>query len=702
MASIFTGLVASAKTSSAIASVSGVALASIEALDAAGHAALSNIESTATGAITDSVNSALSAFGTAAGTIFSKVGSTLETALGAIAKVVTDVISHVNKVIDAINKFLAPITKALQEIAQIYQTISTLVNVIEADLHNGILGILEIPLALSNGLTSLESALQRLSATATAAATDTVKNVLVPGMSSAIGDPLKLINDTFSAPAETDYDLTAGIQPQTLEQCGVGPGFNSKVARIQAELVKPSSIVDYLGKILSDVGWIALYLEAAVIADVECIKQTARLANPSELLGVGDVLEAVYRGILSDQQAEDEVRRRGFSPDRYKTLKENLVWLPDIRMSFTLFWRSVISEDELFAILAKLHLSKADATALLTAIPEPLNPREEIAVFGREAALGVNFLQASLGSVPPASARAKYLPLGLDESRATYDWLAHWRIPDPDWWLTRYVRGLGSLDDAENAAVALNYPEEILKDLLPTFQETIQQWMIPDILAAGMLDEQQALAYAKFIGMEDKSAAIMVQWGLSKAKAPVSALAANLQSVSAAQAKLMYEDHVVDEATYIQILEQHGYSPDAAQLTVALAKQEVDIKALTTLKADLLAEVDHGVISEAEMVSKLYAAGLSQLAVEAQVLKIKAAKVAKTKQPTLAEFTDWLKVGIIDGDTYVNDLVALGYSAENALNYYTYEVALHGNPPKPLSTSAGSIPNRGQAPAVLG
>lgn len=670
----------------AIGSIIATIGSAIGSAIAAGGAALGTIVEDVFKEIGKTVGGALGAMFHLSGLVLGSIDQEIITVLGVIEKVVNTVNTFVQGILKPIEDLMSSISALFDVINRDYQAITTLVDELHADLHNGIQGLLQIPKTIADALASVESQTVRAVQQLNKGSAATAKDILVPGMSSSIGDPLKNLGTSFSHPVETDYDLTKGLQPARLETCGVGPGFNSHIARIQAELLKPSHLIDYLGKVLSDIGWLGIYLEASVVADIECVKQVARSDNPSELLGVGDVIEGLYRGILGQTEAENEVRRRGFSPDRFQTLKENAQWLPGLRESFLLFWRGLISHDELVAILQKLHLTKADAEAMEGMIPEPPNPRELIQTFSREVAQGAGFLGKSFGSVAPDGVRKAYLPLGLSENRAELDWLMHWRVPDVDWWLTRYVRGLGSLDDAKNAAVSLGYPDEILDDLLPVFQETIQLWMIPDILGAGLLTEQEALDYLHYIGIGPKSAAILVKWGATKLKAPLSAQAATLQAVSVSNAKKMFQDGIIQQATYQNILEAHGYTVEAAQLTVALAKQELDITARKNYVTGLIAEVDAGLLTEQQMVDDLYSNGYSEVQIVEATNKIKAAKVAKVKQPTKAEYTDFLRYGVIDGDTYLTDLQAIGYSAQSAAYFYALEVEQHGPPPKPVST----------------
>ena len=150
-----------------------------------------------------------------------------------------------------------------------------------------------------------------------------------------------------------------------------------------------------------------------------------------------------------------------------------------------------------------------------------------------------------------------------------------------------------------------------MPDLVRVFQRTIEMWMIPDIVATGIMDHATAVAYARYIGMGERDADLLVQYGESKAKAPAAGQAAELAKISAAQAGQMFDDAIIDRNTYIEILLAHGFSQQAAELTVALDVQKGAIASRKATATQLVAQVDLGQITEAAMTSELYRLGYS-------------------------------------------------------------------------------------------
>jgi len=682
-----------AAIASAIATIGSIIetiAAAIGAAIGSAGAAIGGLLESVFSSIASSVGGTLGALFKISGIVLGDIDSTIISTLGVIAKVVETVNGFLQGILKPIQDLMTSISGIFTAIQQDYQAVTTLVNELHADLHSGIQGLLEIPTTISDALTSVESTTMRALETINKGTADTTKNILIPGMSDAIGNPLKDLGQQFSWPANTDYDLTRGIDEIKLGVCGVSDYVSQNIARIQKALTTPATLLDYLGKVVSDVGWLAVYLEAAVVSDIECIRQGARQANPSELLGIGDTLEALYRGILDETDAQSEVMRRGLSKSRFKVLKENAQWLPGLREALLLMWRGLIKTDEYLAICEKLHMTKADATAMMQMVPEPIDPREYMALSGRVSAQDAGFLPKTLGDVVPKEIEDQYLRVSKDPQRAQWDWQGHWMIPDLDWWLTAYVRGLINADDFKNAAVAKNMPEEILDKILPVYQETIQLWMVPDILATGMLTEAEAKDYLAYIGVGPRDADLLIKWGLTKAKLPVSVQAQQLMAISVGNAREMYIDRMITRDTFIEILTAHQYTQEAAVLTAALVDQEQSIAARKQYVTNLITEVDAGLKTPQQLSDEMHGAGYSQDEILAALEKIKASVLAKTKQPTKGELTDFLRYGVIAGDTYVQSLISLGYTPSVALDFYNLEVAQHGEPSQPISTGSTS------------
>lgn len=633
--------------------------------------------------LSNSFDKSLKSFESAASGLFAGLGKAIGDALSNIGKIVDALLKAVKQFLDPILKLLNEFAALFDIIRRTYQAINTMVEVLHADIHGGILGILSIPKTLSDGLTAVEAQTTRAIQILSDQNKSNISDVLVPGMSRSIGDPLQQIHGAVLSTPNKDYKLDESIKQIPLGECNPGESYAGKVQHFIEEMEKESSIVAGIAHVLKELLFFLPYFLRSIEAQLECVGQEARKNNPAELLGVEDVIEALHRGELSRGDAEEEVRRRGFSIDRFNVLMETSLWLPGVVEALQLYHRGSISRDELSSVLTKMRLTETDVQAVDNAFLEPIDPRELIAFLAREDAKQGGFLAQTLGSQPPNEVFEAYRPRYQHPARSTTDWSLHWKIPGLDWWLTAWARGKVSEDDVKNAAITENIPGELFDKLIPVWQDTIPVFHLSEVLAADILDEDAARKYMHFMGLDDTSVELMIKLAATKKKAPFAALGATLAGISEGNARKMLDDHIIDGAVYREILEAHGMTPEAAELSFELASQENAIADRKVYAQGLVDEVNAGQIAVEQLVAALFGRGFRKEEVDAYVLKVKQAKVAKAKQLSEAQLTDMFRHALIDADTYTKRLEGLGYSTPDAQLLLSLEVTLHGNPSNP-------------------
>lgn len=673
--------------SGAITAVEGAVNTGVNVSNGVALGTLASITKELEGHLEKSFNSAFNLFESATSNLFAGLGAAITGALATIGKIISNLLVYIKQFLDPILKLLNEFAALFDIIRRTYQAINTMVEVLHADIHGGILGILSIPKTLSDGLTAVEAQTTRAIQILSDQNKSNISDVLIPGMSRTLGDPLQQINKGINSAPNRDYKLDESIRQIPVGECNAGESYAGKVQHFIEELEKESSIVAGIAHVLKELLFFIPYYAKSIEQQLLCVGQEAARNNPAELLGVEDVIEAVHRGEMSRGDAEEEVRRRGFSLDRFQILMETSLWLPDVLQALQLYHRGSISRDELSSVLTKQRLTETDVQAVDSAFLEPDDPQELIGFLARLNSRDAGFLSSTLGSQPPNDIVNAYRPRYQHPVRASTDWMMHWKIPGLDWWLTSYLRGLVSLDDVKNAAIAESIPGELFDKLVSAYQDTMPVFHLSEALALGIMDEDAARKYMHFIGLDDQSIDIMIKLGQAKQKAPFAALGATLAGVSEANARKMYDDHIIDEAVYKEILEAHGTTPEAAALIVELSKQENAIASRKTFATGLVDEVNTGQLTLEAMVSTLFGQGFKKDEVDAYVLKVKQAKTAKAKQLSEAQLTDLFRHAIIDEKTYTTKLGELGYSAVDSQLLLTLEITLHGNPSQPGATS---------------
>ena len=656
-------IAAIARAASTVAAVASTVGAAVSSTVGAIATTVAGVSATVVDSVTSAASATISALGGGASDLFGFLNNAIKDA----GKVETAVITPISKYVDEVTSFVNNINDNLvkpitDSVLTTYTAVSDLIGELHTDIHGGIKGILSIPDALAGALTTVDAQLGRAMQELGLANKEVVTAQLLPGMQTIIGDHLSSIAGTLAATAKTPVSLIDEIGQVHLSGCLGESTATAKIASVRAMVEKEEGWVGELGKILLTVFWVFPYLVQSVENDIGCFKQSVNEKNPIGLLDLGTIVKAQYRGILSHSDAATEAAKQGLSGERLKVLLENDLWLPGPEYALRLLYRGLITQAQFVAVLEKQALTAEDIAAVQGAFLEPVDPREIIGFAARKQALDANFLPAAGAQPPPAEAVAAYAPRFTDPARAKWDWLAHWKIPELEWWFTAWARGMRTQEEFRLAAQTANIPPDVIDDMIPVFQEPIQLWMIPDMLGAGIFTDQEALAYLHYIGMDDASSQYIMRFGVSKKKAGGAAQAAELAGLTAGVAKTMFADGIITAAQYEEVLLAHAFSAEATALMVKLAQHEQDLAARKTFIADTINAVNAGAMSETDAVAAMYSYGLTQAEVDAAQLRMKGARIAKTQIPSKAELDELRKAGVIGYATWADGLSLMGWS----------------------------------------
>jgi len=188
-------------------------------------------------------------------------------------------------------------------------------------------------------------------------------------------------------------------------------------------------------------------------------------------------------------------------------------------------------------------------------------------------------------------------------------------------------------------------------------------WLVPDIVASGVWSREQAVPALQKLGFSIENATVLYNYGLSKSKTSKAQTAGDLHKISLGNARRMFDDGILDAATYKQVLRDHGYSDEAATLTMDLADLELAQQQRKD-RADYLVElVKLGRMTQADAVSNLYEIGFGQAEVTRYLDKIETERTINGKLPSRSEVGHMLKQGIVSTDVYLQTLELLGYSS---------------------------------------
>lgn len=547
--------------------------------------------------------------------------------------------------IDAIDtKYIEPFTTTfLKE----YDTVTGAIQTVESLAHQGLQGILAIPQVISGTVSGLENGVIAAAQQTNANQSDLVKGTLAPAISVGIGEPVAKLTGLFGTFAAPGYS-TIGLEPPINTEAPAIKDNIRTVLSAHAEALRGQG--GFVNDALAGV-YDILQFFIAFAGSFEGLLEAARYEGNNDTrpvpLDMGAALEAWRRGILTTANMQTEMAFHGLSDPRISVMSELAKWLPSEVSALRMFLRNIISKDDYNKIQAGHGMTEQDAKAFMDSELEPIDPREAIELNGRMAMRDAKWLAESLGTDIPKEYTALYPPFAKDPNRGVLDWAAHWKIPNIEWWFVAYFRKLVSKQDVTNAAKAENWPTEVIDNMFEVRQELIQEWMIPDILASGVMTDQEALDYMSFAGIEPKSAQILLEWGHTKSRAGGNKQANDLAGLSIGQAQRMYMDGIINQQEFELVLLDHGYSDVAASLTISLANNELDLSSRKAFATLAMKNVLVGNQTLTDMQSMLLGQGYTLKEVQNYVNTVQAQQADKTHAPSTAEAGDMLKKDII-------------------------------------------------------
>ena len=601
------------------------------------------------------------------------------------------------------DNLVEPIVGPIETALRTYQSLKTEYH---DDLAQGLRGLVKIPGQIAGALTNVDAVLARSNQQLGQQQEHTAESILAPGMlwSGAIPDTMHIYHDAMTRARSSlpdrdfppvdihspptvpylrdlldsavDFVLHPGkLRDKEIEQAnevikiyrsGIKPDGRDFVGIMGAELEKG------LAELTPSLSWITRSFFELILAakgiDVtyaqqeELWRQDLRAETPTELLGIGTLIEAERRGIIDTDARIAQGLKTGLDKSRQQVAWELTTWLIPAEVAIDWHARGLIDADHLARVMGWNNISQADQAPLIDASYELASPREMIDTEARRTYAALDYLPDSLSSEIPADVQAQYAKTRVTQEAAALDWIAHWKIPPVSWWMTAYFRGLRTYSEVRAAAAMENVPGDVLDDLVEVEKETIQQWMLPDIVAAGIVSDAEFQAYGAYIGLDDKSIALLLAWGRSKEKAPVAAAYAELATVTLTTATTLYEAGTVDRTTLIDIYLAHGYSDEAATLAADAADLRLEAAHRKAEVEDLAAKADLGILSRDQAVSEGYKDGFTDREMETLERTIKRKTLAKSKMPSESALLKMEHTGLLTIPQYVGALEVHGYS----------------------------------------
>jgi hypothetical protein len=387
------------------------------------------------------------------------------------------------------------------------------------------------------------------------------------------------------------------------------------------------------------------------------------------LLSTADVLSMWFRGIVTEQDVNDNMDAHGITPNDADALKEAAYKVYDVATALRTWRFGEITDEQFMEVLKQNRYTQSEADSVFSTSLDKESPQQIIERHRRTALYQFGLITDGVYKTAPGDFNDAVKRAGGDSNVSSTDWLSTFNMPDLQYWLTLYFRGIRTRTELDVVFDFYKVPKEWRQDYIIANQALIPFRSIPTMLADGIISEPYAKQSLQAHGFDATAVDALLKLAATKKPAKQTAVAEGLNAVSVGVAHSYWTHGAITDDQYVQILEAHGYDAQTAGLLLQVQKQEQAVADRKQFGVDLVNEVLAGIITQDQAVQQMAGQNFTQ-AESARVLK-QIARVQKStsKTPGEAELLKMTKAGVITTDEYEAALMTLGYSQKWATNF---------------------------------
>ena len=411
-----------------------------------------------------------------------------------------------------------------------------------------------------------------------------------------------------------------------------------------------------------------------------------------EQLPASQLVEALYRGLITQANYFSALQAQGFTGDQQEILKGIAGNLLSVGELIELVRRGTIDQGTQDTALKVLRYDDAQRKALQSLTFRPANMSEAIGGSAGSDALD-GLLPGGAGSLSgiPEFIQAAAAAEGLSVDAANARWFDHWTVGSIGLWIDLYFRGQASLQQLQAVMRRSFIPDALHSSIVNGARPLIQFRTISRMVFLKLLTPEQGRAQLLKHGYSQEDADTLINYALVSGKAPAAQRAQTAHAVSIGIAKEEYIDGSITAAQFYDILIAHNFTPNGAETEIAVINAHEAMLARKAAAQLIVDEYGAGLINEQVALAQLAAQGLTVAELAKYAHKIRAFRVKNAKLPTEAELKKMLKANLITADIYKSTLLAEGYPQGFVDAFYALDSAVPVGT-APVSSSATPAP----------
>lgn len=329
------------------------------------------------------------------------------------------------------------------------------------------------------------------------------------------------------------------------------------------------------------------------------------------LLSVQDAVAAWLRGEWSEGQFDGFLTEQGFKDSDHAVVKKLAFQLPAINDLITMMVRDVFNEG----------------------VVEKYGYDEDF----------------------PAQAAAFGKQIGLAQEWVKRYWRAHWNLPSPTQGFEMYQRSVIDQSGLETLLRIADYPPFWRDKLRQIAFSPFTRVDIRRMYQTGILNEAQVLRSYQDIGYDLEHARSLTAFTITLSSQEE-------KDLTKADILGAYADDIYTKSETEIALEKLGYDPAEAALLLARADKDKSAAAARDAEAATKAAFTAGQITEAQAITQLASAGVSDTRIKALIATWKVTRDGRVAKPSQAQMARFYSNGIIQQKAYEDFLKAEGFA----------------------------------------
>lgn len=320
---------------------------------------------------------------------------------------------------------------------------------------------------------------------------------------------------------------------------------------------------------------------------------------PNMIPGLGDLIELRYRQGISESEYTTTAGQIGFNESWAGRLYDSGAMLLSAMDYIRLWRRGKLEESALDVQLGKLRLSAATITHLKTVSEYFPSPADLIHLAVREVYTPATVEKFGQLEDLPEKFLTEAAKAGLTKEQAEYAWSGHWLLPSPGQGFEMFQRDVIDESTLSMLLKALDIMPFWRDKLTQIAYATLTRVDVRRMHAMGVLDDTQTFDAYRHQGQSPANAELMLQFTKEyNAEGSKGMTRANVISG--------YKLGLFDESQLQEYLQAFGYSEEVVTFWVDMASYEKTVSLISASKAELEAQYQRGMISQAESIDSAW------------------------------------------------------------------------------------------------